>query len=237
MPAVRSQAVTSRGERTRERLLDVAEQLYGERGVDAVSLREIRIAAGQRNASALQFHFGDREGLLRAIADRHLPRLAVEQGRLYARTKAEGRERDPRSLVEVMTRPTAEYVGHGPSARAWLKISAELAARPERRFDDFITHAPSEVVEAGSTLIELMAAHMPARLAVERLLAVSQAVMHICADRARVEDAAATGRRPLPLDEWVENVIDMAYGAVMAPVTVVLDKGSTGTVGHRRTGA
>ncbi|MCX7621227.1 MAG: TetR family transcriptional regulator [Acidimicrobiales bacterium] len=213
--------MTARGERTREHLLDVAERLFGERGVDAVSLREIRIAAGQRNASALQFHFGDRDGLLRALADRHLPRLAETQLRLLEQTKAEGRERDPLSLVEVLIRPTAEYVAAGPSARAWLKIAAELAARPERRFDEFANGAPRQVIEAGGRLVELMAERMPLRLAVERLLAVSQAMLHISADRARFEDAAQTGRTGLPFDAWVENVVNMAYGAVMAPVTPV----------------
>lgn len=59
--------MTARGDQTRNHLLDVAEQLFGERGVNAVSLREIRIEAGARNTAAIQFHFGDREGLIRAL--------------------------------------------------------------------------------------------------------------------------------------------------------------------------
>src|SRR5690348_10081248 len=56
--------MTERGDRTREHLLDVAERLYGERGVASVSMREIRVASGARNTAALQFHFGDRDGLI-----------------------------------------------------------------------------------------------------------------------------------------------------------------------------
>ena len=40
-----------------------------------VSLRQIRIAVEQRNDAAVQYHFGDREGILRALSERHLPRL------------------------------------------------------------------------------------------------------------------------------------------------------------------
>ena len=38
------------------------EQLFAERGFRGVSLREIGLAAGQRNNSAAQYHFGSRLG-------------------------------------------------------------------------------------------------------------------------------------------------------------------------------
>jgi len=66
-------ATTARGRSTQARLLDAAETMFLERGVDNVSLSQIRIAAGQRNPSAIQFHFGDRMGLLRAVSERHMP--------------------------------------------------------------------------------------------------------------------------------------------------------------------
>ena len=57
--------------RTRDRLSDAAVQLYGDSSIVAVSLREISAAAGQKNPTALEYHFGDRDGLLKAIFDKH----------------------------------------------------------------------------------------------------------------------------------------------------------------------
>lgn len=55
------------GERsTRDIILDVAEELCGERGM-SVSLREIAAAAGQRNNGAVRYHFGNKEGLVTAL--------------------------------------------------------------------------------------------------------------------------------------------------------------------------
>ena len=52
-------------------LLDAAERLFAERGIAAVSLREIAAAAEQRNNSAVSYHFRDKQGLVDAlIADR-----------------------------------------------------------------------------------------------------------------------------------------------------------------------
>ncbi|WP_181784780.1 TetR/AcrR family transcriptional regulator, partial [Pseudonocardia pini] len=58
---------------TRSRLLDAAEALFAERGSESVSLREIGRAAGARNVIAAQYWFTDRDGLVRALVERHAP--------------------------------------------------------------------------------------------------------------------------------------------------------------------
>ena len=216
-------APTARGVRTREHILDTAERLWGERGVDGVSLREIRIAAGQRNSSALQFHFGGQAGLLLALADRHLPRVAAIQERIYADLVHGGRPPAVAGLVEALVRPHADYLRLGPSERAWVKVCAEQAARPGLALDDVIGHAPAVALHVGAALHEHLAAQLGATLAVERIVAVTTACNHLCADRARAEDAAdgpggAAVRPALPFDTWRANLLDMAVGAMLAPV-------------------
>ncbi|MEU0840967.1 helix-turn-helix domain-containing protein [Streptomyces sp. NPDC005962] len=48
-----------------------AERLYAERGFANVSVRQISEAAGQRNNSAVQYHFDSRDGLIRTILSHH----------------------------------------------------------------------------------------------------------------------------------------------------------------------
>jgi AcrR family transcriptional regulator len=55
---------------TRDRLLDAAERLFAEEGLGVVSLRRIAAEAGQRNTSAVGYHFGGHDILLTAILDR-----------------------------------------------------------------------------------------------------------------------------------------------------------------------
>ena len=50
-------------------------------GIAGVSLREIRLAAKQGNAGALHYHFGTKDGLLRALLERELP-LLVDRRRV-----------------------------------------------------------------------------------------------------------------------------------------------------------
>ena len=55
---------------TRQHIIETAEKMFLEQGIDAVSDRAILREAGQRNLSALKYHFGGRDGLISAIRER-----------------------------------------------------------------------------------------------------------------------------------------------------------------------
>lgn len=209
--------MTARGDRTRNLLLDVAEQLFGERGVNGVSLREIRIAAGARNTAAIQFHFGDRDGLIRALEERHMPRIEILQQKLYDAMVAEGREDDSRSLVEVLVRPSADYLLLGPSERAWVKIISDLSADPDLLVKDMASSAPDAALQVSYRLYQRLSQLATPTIATERMLVLAQCTVHLCADRARLVDSVES-RPHVPSDVFVENLIDMVCGALFAPV-------------------
>jgi hypothetical protein len=125
------------------------------------------------------------------------------------------------ALVEVLVRPFADYVRLGPSQRAWVKVCAERAGRPDIAVADVIGHAPAVALHVGATLHERLAPALGRALATERIIAVTSAAQHLCADRARAEEAktleARTVRPLLPFDVWRANLVDMAVAAMTAP--------------------
>ena len=54
---------------TTDRILTAAEILFGTYGIEAVSMRETTIESGASNNSAIAYHFGDRESLVRTILE------------------------------------------------------------------------------------------------------------------------------------------------------------------------
>lgn len=66
---------------TRESLLDAAEDLFAEHGIQAASLRMITQRAGA-NLAAVHYHFGSKEGLVRAVFSRRIKPLNEERLRL-----------------------------------------------------------------------------------------------------------------------------------------------------------
>jgi AcrR family transcriptional regulator len=211
--------VTTRGDRTREQIIHAAELLFAERGLLAVSLREINVAAGQRNTAALHYHFNGRAGVIAAIGAKHLPRIDARQHELLGAVVASGEDEDLRSLVDAVLRPQVEYIEIGPSERAWMKICASWVSRPSLTNDDMNTAGTTAGRDLRRRWVQLLRADMPTRLARERVITTYTASLHGLADRARVLDSVTTDRPAIPAAAYAANLCDMVCGALTAPVS------------------
>src|SRR5215813_4360571 len=115
-------------EATRQQLITAAEQLFAERGIDGVSLREVNLTAGQRNSTALQYHFGDRNGLVRAVLAKHHPDVEARRHALLDEYESSADD-DVRTLAGALVRPLASKLSDRDGGRAYLRIMAELTSR------------------------------------------------------------------------------------------------------------
>jgi AcrR family transcriptional regulator len=124
---------------TRARLITAAEQLFAERGIDAVSLREINRASGAKNAVAVQYHFEDRSGVIRAILDKHRPTVEAGRHELLDEYAASGGD-ELRTLAGALVRPLAAKLADPDGGLEYLQIQAELVnrtnVRPARADED-----------------------------------------------------------------------------------------------------
>ncbi|WP_169948021.1 helix-turn-helix domain-containing protein [Microbispora sp. H11081] len=134
-------------ESTVRRLVDAAERLFAERGIDAVSLREINAVAGQRNSTALQYHFGDRAGLLKAVLAKHRPEIEARRHQLLDEYEARGPLPPAcarRTLAAALVRPAAAKLSDPDGGRAYLRVMEQLVHRmPPLLPDDGVTSGSS----------------------------------------------------------------------------------------------
>ncbi len=92
-------------EETRIKIMQVAERLFGEQGIETVALRTIATTAKQRNTFSVQYHFGDRLGLLKAIFEYREAQLdRVREGLMEAR-RQDGQPDDIRWLLRACFYP------------------------------------------------------------------------------------------------------------------------------------
>ncbi len=115
---------------TRARIVATAERLYAERGVEAVSLVEVSRAAGQRNRSAAQYHFGDKAGLIDAILEKHAPGIEVARHRMLDALETRETDVSLRELVEALVAPVAAKLDDPDGGVAFLRIQAQLLSVP-----------------------------------------------------------------------------------------------------------
>jgi AcrR family transcriptional regulator len=114
-------------------LIRAAERLFAERGSDDVSLREINAAAGATNASAIQYHFGDRRGLVRAVLAKHDVAIERRRHELLDAYEAQAAP-DIRALAVALVDPLAAELSTdgGPG---YLQLLSDLYNRPNPSFD------------------------------------------------------------------------------------------------------
>jgi TetR/AcrR family transcriptional regulator, regulator of cefoperazone and chloramphenicol sensitivity len=194
---------------TRERLLREARRLFATRGVFLTTSREIVEAAGQRNVSALTYHFGSREGVLRAILIRFDEVLDAERGQLLARI---GPDAPTRDLVATLLIPYARPLAT-PEGREYLQIVAQLGERFPQWRDD--TQLTGPYLRRILGVLERRPAQLRPAVRRERVVAAITLMTAAMAERARF--VAARRRRRLDDAEFLANLADMIVGVLEAP--------------------
>jgi len=117
-------------ESTRAALIAAAEHLFGTKGIDRVATREILELAGQKNQSALQYHFKDRAGLIWAVLDARLAKIEARRAILVAALPPAGEETCAQ-LIETFVRPLTEVVLEDEQGSAYVQFVAQSAHRPK----------------------------------------------------------------------------------------------------------
>jgi TetR/AcrR family transcriptional regulator, regulator of cefoperazone and chloramphenicol sensitivity len=193
---------------TRLRLIDAAEQLFARRGVHQATTRDILAAAGQRNVSALTYHFGSREHLLWAILDRH--NSGLEDGR-RAWLVEPINEMPTRDLVSALVVPYAACLDTGPG-RDYLRIVAQLTELfPMWRTPPVSAPLLNSVLDV---LEQRAAGTYPSQR--QRVIGMMMLMTTACGERAR---ALAEGEVvELGPDDFVTGLVDMIVALLEAPV-------------------
>ena len=97
---------------TRDKLLDCAEALFGDHGLEGVSLRTINTGAGLSPA-ALHYHFGSKDALLEALLERRMPALMERRRRLLDELSAATKPPTTRGVLAALVLPLVELVAEG----------------------------------------------------------------------------------------------------------------------------
>jgi AcrR family transcriptional regulator len=200
---------------TSDLLLDAAARLFAERGVDNVSIAEIVRSAGQRNTSAVHYHFGGRNEVLQAVLARHVPELAERRTVLLDQARARVTS-GARAAAEAIVRPVTEFAQGGWRERAYLQIGSELAGAVERSTPEIRTLLMQTAGHEAWELLRQRCPKVPADLWQTRRDICIVFIGRAAADRARQLDR----RRPTQVlsdDRFVENLVDMLLGAMKAP--------------------
>lgn len=131
---------------TRESLLDAAENLFSELGIQAASLRQITQQAGA-NLAAVNYHFGSKEGLVRAVFSRRLKPMNDERRRRLEQCDLEAEdalEQILRAFVEPLLRLLAEKPD---GVRGFARLMGRAFSEPSEEVRKIVLEELRETVD------------------------------------------------------------------------------------------
>ncbi|WP_162796707.1 TetR/AcrR family transcriptional regulator [Vibrio cholerae] len=144
---------------TKEKILDVAEGLFAEYGFNDTSLRTITSKAGV-NLASVNYHFGDKKTLVRAVLNRYLEAFMPEMKQSLERLN----ERDYYDMAEVFEalraplRSLSELRPNGTSrfmlliGRGYTDVQGHLRWFITNRYNDVLTLFTDSVLKANPNL-------------------------------------------------------------------------------------
>jgi AcrR family transcriptional regulator len=210
----------SRGDNTRLLILETAEHVFADRGIAAVPLRDVGLAAGQKNNVAVQYHFGDRETLIKAIISYRASTSEEIRSEVLADLLAQGKTPDVRDLVRAFILSLAKHLEEGNHYLAFLsRYIIEMGGY--RGLEGSLS--TSTVTTMISLLYRLLPDY-PEAVLFERWMIMMTSTVH---SLARYQTARQSRKLALPLDALLDDLVTfLAAGIESVPQLTTSDAAS-----------
>lgn len=197
----------------RTSIILAAERLFAEYGLHGASLRQISESAGQKNTSAIHYHFGSREQLVEAVFAHRMQQINPKRLSMLDTLRQQDKLENIRDIVAVMVWPLAEEIRPRDDGNFYV----QFMARASRERLLVIELAPPDLMTGWHESVALLRARLswlPDPITRARLISASdQCVSGLAGLEANGVGATAE------FASRVENLIDMISAGLQAPVS------------------
>ena len=203
---------------TRDQIILSAERLFGEFGIDAVSLRQINIAAGQRNNSAAHYHFGSKETLIADIFDYRMKRINRRRMQRLNEMLRAGQFDDVRMLVGGIILPMVEEIEQSEGGSHFIRFAAQTFRHPQLDSFSLWRSKYSRGLQRIHRALKVDLPDVPAIVLARRFGMIMELIVHSLADRELFRMSAEKSD-DFNTTVFVNNLVDACTGALSAPVS------------------
>ena len=197
---------------TRQLMLETAERLFAQEGLDSVPLHRIVQDSGQRNRSALHYHFGTRPELVAHVVNMRMPVVNALRHQALDAIEAQPGGFDVRDVMLASASALAQVMDNEPWGRDYARIISQANFNPAACRYDLIPPESTSSLQRVRGLIAQLLPQVPTRILDERLLWTEDSMVMTLGRLARSGGAAA-GTNVL------HNLVDHCSAALQAPVS------------------
>ncbi len=207
---------------TKQRILDSAERLFAEQGFAATSLRSV-INAAEVNLAAVHYHFGSKEGLIRAVFARRLDPMNRERLRLLdAAEAAAGGEAPPiEEILQSFIGPVLDLArtrvnGHSLMGALFGRVHTE----PGLHVKEMLIEQFSEVIRRYTAVLAKARPELPPAELIARFHFVIGAMAATFADPGRLHQIhGGAGGQAVDLDTLAVYLVQFLAGGLRSSPT------------------
>ncbi|WP_168159978.1 TetR/AcrR family transcriptional regulator [Steroidobacter denitrificans] len=193
--------------------MDTAERLFAERGIEAVSLRTINAEAGY-SVAALHYHFGTRDGLIRALLERAQPPIFACREQMLIELRAHAEPALER-VVAALVRPLSmELIEKGAAGANRLRFLMRLY------FDrsPYMADIREQSLKVFQPLLHRALPQLDERILRRRWVLAGELAGHALTNvREHMGIGASAQLRPSELEHFLRELVSFITGGLRAP--------------------
>lgn len=204
--------VPGKESKSKRQLISSAERCFGQNGIAGTSLLEIAEQAGQANKFAVQYHFGSKEGLIKAIFDLRLRVIDARRRQLLGIAADKGCLVDERVLLEILFLPIAEQVDQS-GEHSYARFLLQFITRID--YDRELTHPLGLANDPMSAALHMIGGIIDLPPAVLRHWMYLQSLTLLGALNER-DTASRLGASMVSLEEDLGEIMDISVETLKA---------------------
>jgi AcrR family transcriptional regulator len=207
---------------TTDQILDTAERLFAERGIDAVSLRALTAEAGV-NLASVHYHFGSKEALVTAVFDRRVDRLNRERLEMLDAVEQRAGGGPPpledvlRALFAPAIRTSQET---GPT---FMRLCGRMYAEPADYVQKYFEEKFGPMIERFTAAFVRAVPELSHKERGWRLHFAVGAMVFTMLESEKLKAYSRGLCDPANVDEAIEQMVYFAAAGMRAPALLTLD--------------
>ncbi len=208
---------TNRGEVTRDRMMRAAERLFAIHGIENVSVRAIIVEADQKNESALQYHFGDRAGLIKALQVQRNIEVATKREEMMAEMFKDGHSASLRDICFLMVMPPFQLCRSDSNFRNYIGVFGQLLLSSSRPVVSHLEKQEAESMRDSQKLLRELLSDFDDEVFAIRVENTASFATQAMSKRAR-DKGTFSGKNA---DFFINNLVDTMAAMMAAEISGV----------------
>jgi AcrR family transcriptional regulator len=197
---------------TRDLLKLAARRLFAHRGLDGVSVRDIVLAAGQRNSGSLHYYFGTKENLARELVSDGAKLIDQRRNAQLDDIERAGGPRRLREVIEVLVWPSTGLAGERGEEDTYIRFITILQMSHRQLFLDALEGRWASGYERCLAHIRRLLKEIDPVIVTQRLVFMSLYMRAAMSSREAALEAGSQSHHFWSAEITMQNLIDTIEG-------------------------